>query len=366
MSEVLRADEVFAALDDLAYANGRPDTRASLKQEFSDFRVDEDLGFTPSGKGDHLFLQLRKTDLSTTETARLLAQQAGSSLRDVGYSGMKDRRGECSQWFSIKLAQGQEKNLETLADERLELLDAVRNHRKLRIGSHKRNQFEILLRDCQGDRAEFEQRLQALQQSAIPNYFGVQRFGRNLRNLHQVLEVFRADESDAVKAGDDGGRFKRGMLYSAARAYLFNQLLSERIAENSWQAYVEGDVLNLDGTDRCFVVAAEGWDTTLQQRLESFDIHVTGPLPGAVADKDKYVSRDVAADIENAVLAKYPDLLAGLVRRGISAARRPLRFRALNLDYEWLQPDQLRLRFMLPRGVYATSLLRELCSTVEA
>lgn len=361
VAEVLVAKEVFAAMDSLAYAQGRPDLKATLKARFSDFQVDEDLGFEPSGAGDHVFVQLRKTDLSTTDTARHLARISGVSGRDVGYSGMKDRRGECSQWFSIKLPAGGENAFSDLQDERLQLLQLARNHRKLRIGSHRHNRFQLLLRDCEGDAAEFDRRLRALAAQGVPNYFGVQRFGRDLSNLEQVLKLFR----DSAGPGSAGNRHKRGMLYSAARAYLFNQVLSRRLEQGNWCQYQPGDVLNLDGSNRCFLVADGDWDEKLQARLQEFDIHLTGPLPGLVGSKDKYISKGIAADIENAVLEKYPELLAGLRQHDLEAGRRPLRFRVHDLQWQWQQDQHLLLQFTLSKGAYATSLLRELCQTDE-
>jgi tRNA pseudouridine13 synthase len=79
--------------------------------------------------------------------------------------------------------------------------------------------------------------------------------------------------------------------------------------------------------------------------------------------KDKYQSGGKTADIEEAVLSQYPELLDGLVRFGLKAARRPLRFRPGDLRGSWLEPASLQLQFTLPRGAYATSLLRELCTT---
>lgn len=363
MSEPLTTAESFASLDSLAYALGRPSLSARLKQEFVDFRVDEVLGFAPTGAGEHLYLRVRKTDLSTTQAARLLAESAGVAQRDVGYSGMKDRRGECTQWFSLKLPQAQESGLAAAESEQLQFLESARNNRKLRVGSHRANQFRLTLRQCEGPADAWEDRLRRLTATGVPNYFGAQRFGREMSNLEQVRQLFQAQDGD--RSQSDGGRQRRGMLYSAARAYLFNQVLSQRLGAGNWATYVPGDVLNLDGTERCFTVTPEQWDATLQTRLDSFDIHITGPLPGLKDNKDRYASKAEAADIEDAVCEKYPDLLAGLRARGIESGRRPLRFMLADLSWEWQASDQLQIGFTLPRGAYATSLLRELCLTTE-
>jgi tRNA pseudouridine13 synthase len=211
----------------------------------------------------------------------------------------------------------------------------------------------------------------------VPNYFGSQRFGRDLSNIKQVqswmgaaLDAGSGSVIDSSAASIPKQRFKRSMLFSAARSYLFNQLLSHRLERGNWNGYLHGDVLNLNGTNRSFALGAEvEWDSVLQQRLEDFDIHITGPLPGEVDPKDKYVSYGEAADIEEAVCKQFTTLLAGLRHFGLKTARRPLRFRPIELNWEWQQSEQIQgasnllLDFSLGKGAYATSLLRELCVT---
>ena len=361
----LPADSAFISLDQLAYANGAPAISATIKQEIQDFQVDEELGFEFTGDGEHLYLQIRKSDCSTPDVARRLSDVTGVPLSDIGYAGMKDRRGECSQWFSVQISENEAHRLTSAEDASLSILQSQRNSRKLKIGSHKLNHFRLRLRDCDGAPELFESRLQALRSGGIPNYFGAQRFGREMSNLVQVQalmsQVLSEPDPQAISRLLKQRGVKRGMLYSAARAYLFNQVLSARVTAGSWNAYVPGDVLNLAGTDRCFAVAAGQWDEKLQNRLQEFDIHLTGPLAGQIDPKDKYISRAQAADIEEAVLQQFTTLLRGLERCGLMAARRPLRFVPLHLEWEWEAAGILQLRFALSRGSYATSLLRELC-----
>ena len=358
----------FAAVDSLAYLLGKPELSAEFKTELADFKVDEKLGFTPVGAGDHFLIRIRKRDLATTEVARMLAHTANVRLGDVGYSGMKDRRGECSQWFSVKVAHSSSGNLErdlkAIESPGLEILELQRNNRKLSIGSHKANRFCLLLRNCLGEAEEYERRLSTLSEAGMPNYFGAQRFGRQMNNLYQAQELFAAEDSRRGAGGRDGRKQRRGMLYSASRSFLFNQILSRRVQESTWDRYLDGDVLNLDGTDRCFLVAPDEWDAVLQQRLEELDIHPTAALPGEINSQDKYVPRGKTADMEDAVCQNYATLLDGLQRHGVGAARRALRCKISDMCWNW-QEKHLEIQFSLPRGAYATSLLRELCILQE-
>jgi tRNA pseudouridine13 synthase len=354
-------------LDQLSYVHGKPDASALIKQQFTDFLVDEELGFPLTGEGEHLYLRVKKTDVSTIDVARRLAAVTDSTIAGIGYCGMKDKRAQCTQWFSIALSRDQESSLAEFENEAIAILETQRNSRKLKIGSHKTNHFNITLREVSGSQTALNEKLSSIEDVGIANYFGSQRFGRQMSNLTQVLQLMRSELNPAV--GERPRRFvrnrrhKNGMLYSAARAYLFNQLLSRRLQQENWNSYVPGDVLNLDGTNRYFMVAAAEWDDELQARLECFDIHVSGPLAGVQDPKDKYVCHDEAADIEDGVLREFPLLVDGLRHFQLKAARRPLRFTPGALAWQWLAPRELNLQFTLPRGSYATSFLREVCNT---
>ncbi|MAV53503.1 MAG: hypothetical protein CBE20_04910 [Gammaproteobacteria bacterium TMED260] len=370
----IKFKESFLQLDSLAYATGKPELLARIKQHWDDFRVDEELGFAPSGAGEHLLLRIEKAGQSTTEVARQISSTLGISDSDIGYSGMKDRQARSRQWFSIRLDQAAEAELGRLQSDQLQILEQSRNQRKLQIGAHKANHFQLILREVMGvnasgaeppatnAEASLDRKLQTLAHQGVPNYFGSQRFGRDLSNLHQVRELLRTEASQAVATRNRyRHKRKRSMLYSAARAYLFNQLLSARITRGNWASYVDGDVLNLNHTKRCFLVEPGAWGPELQQRLDELDIHITGLLPGRIDSKDRYVTRGQSADIEKAGCKEFAELVSGLEQQGLSAARRPLRFQVQQLQWQWLDSTTVSLAFTLPTGAYATSLLREVC-----
>ncbi len=389
----------FRSFDSLLFTNGAPTGEAILKNSCADFRVDEDLGFPLSGDGEHLCINIRKTDLSTPQLVRHLRETFDVDSSAIGYAGMKDRRAETSQWFSVQLPAGEaddEKLLKALESESIKVLDHNRNSRKIKIGSHRANHFHIRLRNCKNPGQSpinvcepkngaknggqtlinmWEQRLNSISSQGVPNYFGPQRFGWDFSNLTQALELMESALSSSAKQGQRRQRGRRGkgsrnsMLYSAVRSYLFNLQLSRRLELGNWSQYLPGDVLNLDGSSRCFLLeAGQQWDEELQSRLDSFDIHITGLLPGIIESKERYISSGKSADIEDAVCKQYPILLEGLTFFGLKASRRPFRFRPVDLKWDWLDGDtgasrDLILEFTLPRGAYATSLLRELCHT---
>lgn len=341
------------AIAALAFAFGSPPCSAAFKSKPADFCVDEELGFELSGEGDHLCVQIRKTGVATPQVVRLLQKAAGVREVDIGYAGLKDRQGVCVQWFSIhqpgKHSAG-EPSLQ-ITEPGMEVLQVVRNNRKIRRGSHRGNRFRIRLRELQSTSADpvvdLTRRLELIGARGVPNYFGEQRFGTENNNVGLALQMF-AGELRVARG------FKRSMLLSAARSQLFNTLLSQRVAQQSWDRYLADDVMNLNGSDSVFV--PREWDATLQERLEHFDIHPTGPLWG----KGELRSSGAAAALELACAAQHQVLCAGLEAAGLQQARRSLRLPVEGLQWTFTPEQNLELEFMLPPGTYATTVLREL------
>ena len=352
-------------IEELSYVDTKPDTYGEIKRKFSDFKVDEDLSFDPTGCGDHLFIKIKKMGLTTVDVAKKISEVTGSKLSTIGYSGMKDKYGECTQWFSAPLSESVSRSLGSIENANLNVVKSLRNQRKLRIGSHRKNQFDITLRNCIGGRDKFETRLKLIQERGLPNYYGTQRFGKNMQNITAVSKLMAA-ETEAPSCANKRSfnkrsSIERGILISAARAYLFNQVLSARLKMKNWTTYLPGDVLNLNGTDSYFLPGKDDQEDIVQQRLNLFDIHISGPLAGASCSKDKYITSAKAADIETKSLRSYETLLDGLRKLNISASRRPLRTKPENLKWSWIDETTLNIHFSLRKGCYATSLLREIC-----
>jgi len=358
---MIDAEQPLVEFAELAYSGSKPDGRATLKAQFEDFQVDEVLGFEPTGSGEHLYLKIRKQDLGTTQVARMLADQLGARPANIGYSGMKDRRAVCTQWFSVPKNSAGSLVEGALDIPGLQLLETRSNDRKLRIGSHRANQFRLRIRTFTGDLEDLQGRIERVKRQGVPNYFGPQRLGRAMSNVRQAQDYFRA--FDENREGSRLSRKKKSMLLSASRSFLFNVILSRRVTEANWNKLLAGEVMNLDGTGRFFKAQAD----ELQQlhcRLDTLDVHPTGQLAGKIRARDPYIATEAVARMEADTLAAYPVLCAGLSNVGVMASRRALRLVPRDLEYKFDEHENsVLLSFVLPAGGYATALLRELVQT---
>lgn len=324
-----------------------------MREHVADFRVIEDLGYSASGAGEHDLLVITKRDLNTHDVARMLARHAAVRQVDVGYAGLKDRRAETTQAFSVRLAGSASPDWAALETDRLRIESVGRHDRKIRRGSLRGNRFELTLRQLSGNLELVERQLDQVRQHGVPNYFGSQRFGRNGSNLERATALF-AGELRRPK------REQLGMLLSAARSQLFNRVLAERVRDQSWRFGMDGDVMLLDGTQRQF--AAEHIDASLAQRLAELDIHPSGPLCGRPGRS--LSPGDVVAAIESGALSdeQSQSWIRGLASHRLDEDRRSLRLPVRDLTFD-IDGDRLRINFHLPAGAYATSVVREVVDT---
>ncbi len=313
-----------------ARAHGEPLHSVVLRATPADFQVTEVLGWACSGDGEHDYLFIEKIGANTEWVARQLAEYAEVPVRDVGYSGLKDRHAITSQWFSVP--RWHSPDWQGFVADGVAIVEVNRHLRKLRRGAHRANQFRIVLRsESQLESSAWLQRINEIRQHGVPNYFGEQRFGRGGGNLRLANDW---------AAGKRLSRDKRSMAISTIRSLLFNDILSQRVHEKTWNQFVAGDIANLDGSASVFEISEI--NAELQRRCAEMDIHPAGILAG---------------DGSGLGPEKWQNALA---KARVEQGTRSFRLAVRDLVSEDIEGG-IVLRFSLGRGAYATSVLRELC-----
>ena len=310
-----------------------------------DFVVEELPAFEATGEGEHLLLSIRKRGMNTAFCAQNIARWAGIDERDVSYAGMKDRHAVTTQRVSVRLTKKTAPDVALLNNEQCQVLEAVWHNRKLARGALAGNRFVLTLRELGGEREALERALHGIQTQGVPNYFGEQRFGMEQANVGKALGMFEGRRVD---------RAKRSIYLSAARSYLFNLLLAERVKLGNWNAPLNGEVWMLEGTKSIF--GPEPMNDDIAARCAAMDIHPTGPMWGA----GELRSQDAVLGLESQLPVLQPELCKGLEKADLRQERRALRLLAKNLSWRFPAEGELQLSFELPPGAYATSILAEL------
>ena len=321
-----------------------PGTGGTLRAHPDDFAVVERPLYLPSGEGSHAYARVEKVGYTTRDLIVAL-KGAGVPEPNVGVAGLKDKAARTEQWLSVP------RRFEADAWDALEAMDGVRiletsrHANKLGIGHLRGNAFVVRVRGVDvGAQARAEAVLERLARSGSPNYFGPQRFGRFGRNAVDGWRLLHGFEVPG------GHRLKR-FFVSALQSLMFNRWLAERVEDGTYAGVLVGDWARKHDTGGTFQVTEADLEDALA-RAAALAISATLPLYG----KKVKPSADEAGRREAAGLAALDLRWVDLVGR--HGDRRLTRVAGLEATVARDGGD-LVLRFELPKGSYATSVLRE-------
>ncbi|MBX3012633.1 MAG: tRNA pseudouridine(13) synthase TruD [Caldilineaceae bacterium] len=337
----------------------QPGIGGQLRASVDHFVVEELPLYEPTDEGQHLYVNLTKSGLTTKELQANLARLRGLNSNEVGFAGLKDKYARTTQTFSLpvthQVAQQGEAGITAIVAQIQDALPVTvhwaRYHRnKLKPGHLLGNQFKITVTDLTLPPAEIRQRAEAivaeLRQRGLPNFFGAQRFGREGANVGKGLALLQEQRRER-------NPWLRKFLIASYQSYLCNCYLSQRLAMDAFDHLLLGDVAKKYATGGMFDVvdlAAE------QARYVAQEISFTAPLFGS----KMWAAKEASATLEQAILAEAQLPEAAWQKAKVEGTRRLGRLLLPDLAMEQPADDQITLRFSLPKGAFATVLLREL------
>jgi len=322
-----------------------------MKTGIGDFEVEEVPAYEPCGEGEHLFLWIEKRGLGSAELLRRIAAKLGIDERQIGIAGLKDRHAVTRQYVSVP--REVEGRIGELDDDELRVLKKTPHRNKLRTGHLRANRFKVVISEVE-ERAgvSIEKLVQWVEKHGIPNYYGPQRFGRELATARGGISSLRAGRRALYRSAGPS-RFRRKLFLSAAQALLFNHYLTDRISDGLFGKVITGDVLKKLGGG-LFVPSDPAVE---QERYAARAVVPTGPIYGRrmmAAEAEAKRREDAVLErfgIKPAAFDQFRSLLAG--------SRRPIVTWVSDLHWR-VAAGRMELRFVLPAGSYATVLLREL------
>jgi tRNA pseudouridine13 synthase len=408
------------------YGTSTPGIPARIKAAPEDFVVEEIPAELPVvAAGRFLVVRVTVRNWETHRLVRQLARTLGISRNRINFAGTKDKRAVTTQRMTFEGLDEDDLEALHLKDVDLEVLH--RTSRRLALGDLVGNRFRITLREVDLPEDDVRARLRALHQEleragGFPNFFGIQRFGELRPLSHRVgramvrgdleravtlyigqafpgedVETSHArtaflETGDAARAlkempsylsfertllhhlrerpGDYGGallRFPHSLLtlfVNAYQSYLFNRILSLRLAEGMpLDEPTMGDLLlPLDQRGlpdrRRSIAVTEANREKVSRQIRAGKAWVSGLLAGyeislaegEMGRLERRVIQEEDVDLDDFVVRALPRLASRGLRRALVAPVRDLTF-----DLE----EGVRLAFSLNPGSYATSLLRE-------
>jgi tRNA pseudouridine13 synthase len=398
------------------YASDAEGIGGKLRREPADFIVEEIPLIKKGGaSGPYLICRLTKKNWELQHAMKEIAKRLGISHRRIGWAGTKDRNAITRQLISLYNITPDRVSEVRLKDITLEPVGQA--NEALSLGDLLGNRFDIMIRDCQP--ADLETRLRATSETicqAVPNYFGLQRFGAMRPVTHLVGEwILRSDFERAVityigqafpgepehvrdvrtafsdtldvqaalsdlppqmsyeramlhylytHPNDYPGALRElppkllSMFVSAFQSYLFNCALSQR--------FDDGHTLTEPLVGDRLIFANGRTDIVTGTNRNAVSIHIRRGrcsiaffMPG----KGQFEAKSVGEHATESLLAKFDitaqdfERASAFVRTKFDGAWRPI---ALRTDIESsMTNNDLRLKFSLPPGHYATTVCRE-------
>lgn len=335
-------------VNDLPYLTDRlSGIGGEIKVQPAHFVVEERPLYEASGEGQHIYVRLTRAGWTTRAVVRELRRMFDLPEVDVGCAGRKDKHARTTQTFSLNLPAADESSVAGQIEESLPVtVEWVCRHRnKLRAGHLLGNRFRIVVLDPEpAALARAEPIAATLKTEGLPNFYGPQRFGTYGDNAERGREILLTGRGPTK-------RWLRRLLLRAYQSALFNTWLAARIERGWFQRLLVGDVAKKLDTGGLFEVE----DAQVEQtRFERDEITYTGPIYGS----RMWWAGGRPGRLERQVLEQAAVTEDVLHRAHLSGSRRRARLLLDDLEIA-AHPDGLLFTFSLPKGSYATTVLRE-------
>lgn len=399
-----------------------PGVGGTIKQRTGDFMVEEQPLYEPGGKGDHLYLYVQKTGLTTHELVRRVARAFRSRKGNIGYAGLKDKHAVTRQHLSVLYPDpaGEADALERLDSPEVQVLWTDRHTNKIKRGHHGGNRFVIYIRDVEPTHVlRARQVLDILAARGMPNFVGEQRFGfRNNSHLlgaallrrdydafiHEMLGVGSEQEADYLTAGREAflrGDYKaalehwpkrlpfdrqlldalrrglpardaalavdtnqRRFFISALQSKVFNTVVQQRITMQAFDRLLPGDLAWKHDNGAVFAVDPEtaAFENGPDGRVPKLAVSPSGPMWGSGMTLTQGEPGEIEAQAlrDHGLTPEDFDHAEGIRADG---SRRPVRIPLHDPGIAGGVDEHgafIRVTFLLQRGAFATIALREI------
>lgn len=362
-----------------------PGIGGRLRREFTDFQVDEvPVEKQTDENGDYTHFTLEKTNWDTIRAISALSRAAGVSRKRFGFAGTKDKRAVTQQRMAVWNVSPEK--MESVRVKDLRIYDLKKSSERILVGDLIGNTFEITVREPEiMDESIISQCRDQIHKSGVPNYFGYQRFGLQRPNTHVVgRKLVENDVEGAVMSyladfydgeRDDARDARRTLMetrdFKQALANFPKRLGYERTMLDSLYKNptdFAGALRRLHKKLRQLLVHGYQsylYNLTLSQMIEEeLEIHnVQIPLfgyksrftEGRAGEIERSVLESEKMDFRNFKIASMPEL----------SPRGSYRLASLEteISYEVLDDGLIKFKFFLPKGNYATMIMREFMKT---
>ncbi len=420
---------VYEKVGILRFMTNKNGIGGRIKQDAEDFFVNE-IANIDLNEGNYLIIKVKKKNWDTMNLARVLSNILGISQKRIYYAGTKDKRAIAIQYFSIKNAN--EEIVEKLKSSRLrdvEIEIVGKSRKAVNLGNLLGNEFSIKIVDVNTN--EIEEKIEAIKRELMdkgtPNFFGLQRFGSIRYITHEVGKMivkgkfedafwiyvakpFEGESKEVKKIREELWntrdekfglrelpkhlRYERLLLQKlregkdeeeallslpknlkmmfvhAYQSYIFNLLLSERIAEfESLKKIEDEDIISFVSFKQNkkryyffkedYSIVKSNTKRRIKFLIDKRRAALALPLPGYETKVEGWCKEKLneILEKEEVKLKDFKNKYKEFSSKG-SFRSADILAEWTNLSYE-IEKNDVKFNFYLPKGCYATIFLRE-------
>jgi tRNA pseudouridine13 synthase len=332
----------------------------------------------------YIWFTLKKTNWDLFRALKAVSRQLNVSVKRFGYAGTKDKNAVTFQTISVSGISLERLKMVKVKD--IELSDFRHATRDIGIGDLEGNHFRITLRDLtKMDERRIRGAAVRIKRKGIINFFGFQRFGTNrgithmvgryiVRNdLESAVWTYLTHVSKAESKRKTDARKRLGQIKNIDQALKdFQGIEPEIIILNRLKKYPDdyaGALRMLQsGMLKMFVHAYQSflWNEIAKKIKSGQNARV--PLIGYGTDIENYprIEKIIRHVLDSEDIQPGDFRISSLPEISCKGDDRDLIIFPKNFDYRFEKDDLNRgrikaiLEFTLPKGSYATEVIRQI------
>lgn len=336
-----------------------------LKQLPEDFVVIEVPSVKIEKQGKYLYFWMKKKGKNTLEVVKELARELSIKEKDIGFAGSKDKHAYTKQLLSFVGVKRE--NVEKIKIEHLSLDFYGYGKIPISLGDLQGNKFEIVIRNLADEKIE--------KLSSLENYFDEQRFSENNVSIgrHLVkknfakavsfIDNFKVRKYLDKKPTDCVGALKvlpvrqLRMYVNAYQSYLWNKTVAEYLKKR-------GNVVkkvNYSGGELIFISDSDAG------KFKDLKIPLIGFGHENVENMEVQKIIDEMMNEENLssadfIIKQIPELTLEGGLRNVFVEVKDFKIGKKEKDKLNLGKQKVKMNFTLPKGSYATMLIKKIIS----
>jgi len=338
-----------------------------IKLAHEDFVVEELIKEPPRSKrGDYLVVKIEKRNWDTIKLARVIASRIGVPKKDVQYLGIKDKLAVTTQYFFIKNGNIEHLNkIKEIPDTKIKDYFFT-NYFSMDILLG--NSFKIVVYDIK-NMDNFKKACEELTKKGFLNYFGVQRFGITRPISHVIGRLLLSEDYEGafyyLLCFQGQEELEKTKYY---RSLIENGELEKFVKEAPPWLYYEkllvANYLRFKDYKKAFKRLPQNYKKIFfhayqsylfNRALSYYYLYDKVPDTITVSKNDPFIEEILWDDgITNFRSSRKLGVKLKPIKR--KSIEFPKEFK-----YKIISSNRVILEFNLNKGVYATSLIREIC-----